>query len=128
MQQIASYNFLGVLGGRYCCRHKLADMVDVCSKRCQHADCLSWPSYNVHGGKVGSFCAVHAFTGMADVVHVRCQEQGCLVRASFNDPGLSSNRFCFLHKHKGMANERARLAAAQKSKKHFSSSGGHFAP
>lgn len=98
----ASFDVEGSSQVRYCKIHKLLEMVDVTSHRCEHAGCNTFPCYAMPGSRA-SFCVTHRSPGMVDVRSKKCVHPACNIQASFNIQGLHP-RFCLHHKSESMVN------------------------
>ena len=84
--------------GRYCKTHKLVDMVNVKSKRCEHEGCESLSTvFDVKGGK-GRFCSTHKTANMVSVKGKRCEQEGCDSLSPVYDVKGGKGRFCVAHK------------------------------
>ena len=86
--------------GRFCAKHKMAEMVDVKNKRCEHDGCSSLSTaFDIPGGK-GRFCVKHKTAIMMNVKSKQCEHDGCSsLNPNFNIPGGNGKgRFCGKHK------------------------------
>jgi len=93
----ASFDLAGGKG-RFCVAHKTAEMVDVKSKRCEHAGCDKiTPKFDLAGGK-GRFCVAHKTAEMVDVKSKRCDHAGCGKNTPSFDLAGGKGRFCVAHK------------------------------
>jgi hypothetical protein len=97
-----SFNFKGLIGGRFCSAHKLPGMQDVISKRCE--DCAKQAAFNFEGQSRGRFCSSHKSPGMINVKDKLCEMVGCSKYPTANFAGHSGRRFCTSHKLDGMIN------------------------
>lgn len=97
-----SFNTKGLIGGRFCSAHKLFDMVDVISKRCEM--CSKQAAFNFKGQSRGRFCSGHKVSGMINVKDKLCEMIGCSKYPTANFEGHSGRRFCTTHKLEGMVN------------------------
>src|SRR5579875_1099830 len=82
----------------YCSEHKLPNMINVKSKKCQYPGCITRPSFNYEGQKNGIYCSEHKLPNMVDVVSKRCQYPGCKKCPSFNYEGQQDKIYCSEHK------------------------------
>ena len=83
--------------GRFCVKHKTAEMVDVKHKPCEHDGCDSQPFFDIKGGK-GRFCVIHKTVEMVDVKNKRCEHEGCDIKNPSFDITGGKGRFCVSHK------------------------------
>ena len=94
----------GVPGKRAtrCATHKLADMINVVSKRC--TNCTKTASFDFPGQRA-TRCAAHKLANMINVVAMRCSDPECMKIPSFGIPGERATR-CANHKLSDMVNVR----------------------
>jgi hypothetical protein len=92
--------------GRYCKKHKTAEMIDVKHTRCEHDGCDSRPTFDIKGGK-GRFCVSHKTAEMIDVKSKRCEHDGCDSSPTFDIKG-GKVRFCVSHKTAEMVDVRSK--------------------
>lgn len=99
-----SFNYEWETKARYCCTHKLIDMVDVKHKTCEIQGCSKQPYFNYENIRKGRFCASHKLYNMVNVKNKSCQAVGCVTQPSFNFTGRKSGVYCSIHKLKDMVN------------------------
>ena len=105
----STFNFEGELNGLYCAQHKLPNMVDVKSRRCNETGCVSLtPVFNYEGETHGMHCAKHKLPHMVNVKSQRCHETGCVAQPVFNYEGESKGLYCAQHKLPHMVNVTAK--------------------
>lgn len=94
-----SLNFANETRGKFCSKHKLPDMINVLSKRCEHEDgCMSQPAFNFASERRGKFCFKHKLPDMINVKSKRCEHEGCMLLPSFNFANKRGRKFCSKHK------------------------------
>jgi hypothetical protein len=94
-----SYNLPDEKIGIYCKKHKLQDMIDVRSKKCQFPTYDKQPVYNIQGKNTRIFCKEHKEPGMVNVCEKRkCQFLDCVIRPSYNLPDEKIGIYCKDHK------------------------------
>jgi len=100
----ASFNFTGLVTGRFCSLHKLEGMEDVKSRRCETKGCdVTCPAFDLPGGK-GRFCLTHKSALMINVRSKHCDFTDCKsINRQFDNKG-GKGRFCAQHKQDGMVN------------------------
>jgi len=97
----ATFNVEGRDRGRFCGAHKLAHMVNVLSKRCEHTDCDSkQPGFGFINSKP-QFCSKHKLDGMINLKEKLCAFSGCEAYAAW---GSEKAMFCSEHKGDSMLN------------------------
>lgn len=103
----ASYGFPGV-SGRFCVKHKLPEMIQLCKKKCLQSGCKIEAGF---GYKDGSplFCKGHIPAGalMINLLKAHCNHTDCDHEPSFNFYGLPA-LCCSDHKEVGMINVKNR--------------------
>jgi len=62
-------------------------MINIVSRRCEHAGCQTHPHFNYQGQKVGRFCAEHKLENMIDIKHKQCEHVGCQTHPVYNYEG-----------------------------------------
>jgi hypothetical protein len=82
--------------GRFCHKHKIAEMIDIKHKLCEYEGCESRSSFDFKEGK-GRFCAEHKMDKMIIIYCRRCEYNGCESISSFDIQG-GKGRFCAKHK------------------------------
>ena len=102
----ACFNNIGEKNGIFCSKHKLPNMVDVKSSKCQKYGCNKQPKFNEPGQKNGRFCIEHCLPNMIDVENPTCEMIGCLLQPNFNNAGGKKARFCLKHKLPNMVDIR----------------------
>lgn len=94
---------------RLCATHRLPDMVNTKTKRCEDPSCFKSPLFAIEGTKRPRFCATHKAEGMINVQSVRCcHPEGCPKNATFAHWDESRPRFCAEHKERSMVDVRSR--------------------
>jgi hypothetical protein len=57
--KIPNYNYNNQTKALYCVKHKLPNMIDIKSKRCQYDSCMIIPSYNYKDKSGAIYYAQH---------------------------------------------------------------------
>jgi len=93
-----SYNLPTEKKPLYCSIHKLANMIDVKSKRCIYKNCMSFPAYNFSTEKKPLYCNEHKLANMINVIYKRCMQENCMIIPRFNIPTENTALYCKTHK------------------------------
>ena len=94
--------------GRFCNKHKTAEMVNIKHKQCEHEGCNSLSTvFDIKGGK-GRFCSKHKTAEMVDVKNKRCEHEGCNSLSTVFDIKGGKGRFCSKHKTAEMVNVKSK--------------------
>jgi len=104
----ACCNYAGQNKRRFCAEHKLPNMINVASKRCDYDNCNKIPTYMSESKSttlhpINRFCKDHKIDGMIDK-HKTCEFDNCKKRPHYNIKGLSTPKFCSIHKSINMIN------------------------
>lgn len=98
----ARFNFSGEKKPLYCGTHKLQNMMNISTKKCEHDGCMVRAQFNVPGLKSGIYCFEHKLDGMINVINKKCAEKDCFTRPVYNSPDKTVGIYCFSHKKEGM--------------------------
>lgn len=98
----ARFNFEGQRSGKFCGKHKKANMINLAIRLCGHAGCKLAANFNMHGEIVGKFCSNHKLQDMVNVCGRKCLDENCYKEPVFGNPGDKQRLFCNDHKEDGM--------------------------
>jgi hypothetical protein len=83
-----------------CSKHKIEDMVNVVSRKCEK--CKKQPSYGLETDGIKRYCATHKTGEMIDLSNRKCEDKGCgkIPCFGFEKDGIA--RYCLKHKADNM--------------------------
>jgi hypothetical protein len=99
----AAYNYKDINEKLYCNDHKMENMINLVSKKCEFNDCYLKPSFNFDNQKA-KFCSTHKVEGMINIAHKtsNCTYLNCSIRASYNFENIIKPIYCAKHKSENM--------------------------
>jgi hypothetical protein len=83
--------------GLYCDQHKLENMINIKSKRCEKCNKLA-----SFGFDKPLYCSEHKLDNMIDVTHKKCKFESCNKYPFFNLPNSKTGLYCVEHKLENM--------------------------
>ncbi len=98
----ASFNFPGLIWGRFCSSHKEVGTINIKDPLCHAENCTKRPSFNYEGETTRKFCKDHREIGMINIVNRTCESKGCMKRPTFNFQNESKGAYCKDHRINGM--------------------------
>jgi len=98
----ACFNYADSKCGRFCSTHKLVDMINIYSKKCEKCEISA--NYNYDNCKIARFCASHKLDNMINVYNRLCEFTDCPIKPNYNYIGNKGGRFCNEHKLNDMIN------------------------
>jgi len=110
----AAFNYEGELRRLYCDTHKLHNMINIITKKCEfiteNNKCNTTAKFNYDGTKIGIFCDTHKLKDMINIYAEKCihfdkeTKKQCSVRSSFNYKDKKTPLYCNTHKLPDMIN------------------------
>jgi len=101
---VPTYNTPGFRTARFCCKHKMLNMIDIRHKTCEIDGCNIRPTFNINGKTNARFCVKHKEINMINIIDKKCENYDCNKQPDFNICGEKTGKFCYEHKLDNMIN------------------------